>query len=152
MRDENVEQAINEANETLHRPTEVDYLIVADRAEVANGKLYMMGGGWDRIQPPQFPFSLMLGIAVGLRVPYHETEDAHRLRVVLDRDGQKLFEFDAEVQTGRPPGMRGRDTLVPMAFNFPITIAQGGDCVLSASVDGRPPRRHSIRIAQQGTL
>lgn len=54
---------------TINQRTDVSYLIVADRADVVNGKLYMMAGGWDRIQPASFPFTLMLGIAVGIRVP-----------------------------------------------------------------------------------
>ena len=30
------------------KPT-IDFLLIADRAEVVSGKLYMMGGAWDHI-------------------------------------------------------------------------------------------------------
>ncbi len=143
---------IDEAiNATLNRKTEIDYLIVADRADVMGGKLYLMGGGFDRIQPPDFPLSLMLGIAVGVRVPYHETEDPHTVRETLERaDGDKLVEIEAELQTGRPPGMRGKDLPVPMAFNVPITVSEPGDYVLNAHVDGRERRRHQITASERG--
>ena len=31
---------------------EVDWLILADSAQVTGGKLYMLGGGWDRLTVP----------------------------------------------------------------------------------------------------
>ena len=34
---------------TLPEQVEVDFLQLADRAEVLEGKLYMMGGAWDRL-------------------------------------------------------------------------------------------------------
>ena len=59
-----LEGALEAAEATLTRVPEIDYLLVADRAEVVNGKLYLMGGSWDRIQPQQFPHRMMLGIAI----------------------------------------------------------------------------------------
>ncbi len=148
LRVDRIDEAINA---TINRKTDIDYLIVADRADVMGGKLYLMGGGFDRIQPPEFPLNLMLGIAVGIRVPYQETEDPHKIRVTLERaDGDKLVEIEAELQTGRPPGMRGKDLPVPMAFNVPITVAEPGEYVLTAHVDGRELRRHQITASRRG--
>jgi hypothetical protein len=138
--------AVDQATNAIRERTGIDYLLVADRAEVVNGKLYMMGGGWERLQPAEFPLTMTLGIAVGVRVVYAEAEDVHRVRVVLERsDGPEIFQIEAELTTGRPPGGRGRDLLVPMAFNIPLTIPEPGDLALTASVDGHQPRRHSIR-------
>jgi hypothetical protein len=134
----------------LNRHTEIDYLLVADRAEVVNGKLYLMGGSFDRLQPPRFPFQLMLGVAVGIRVPLSETDDTHKLHVELMRgDDERLLEMKAEVQTGRPPGSGGMDLLVPMAFNGPVRIPGPGTLTLKASVDDREPRRHEIRVTKR---
>ena len=43
----------------LDKP-EVDFLVLADHAEVVGGKLYMMGGGWDirRIEDFSKPFNM----------------------------------------------------------------------------------------------
>jgi hypothetical protein len=38
------------------------------------------------------------------------------------------------------------DMLVPMAFNIPLAIPDEGQLVLRASVDGREPRRHEIKV------
>lgn len=148
-----LEGALEAAEATLSRKPEIDYLLVADRAEVVNGKLYLMGGSWDRIQPTKFPHRMMLGIALGVRIPFAHTDDQHKVSVQIHHDEQRLIGFEAKLTTGRPPGMAGMDMLVPMAFNIPLAIPGEGLIVLRASVDDRAPRRHEIkamlRVQQQ---
>jgi len=141
--------AVEAAEATLSRLPEVDYLLVADRAEVVNGKLYLMGGSWDRIQPPKFPHRMMLGIALGVRIPYAYTEDQHKVAIEIVHEDKRLVGFEAKLTTGRPPGMAGMDMLVPMAFNIPIAIPAEGQVVLRAAIDGRAPRRHEIKAMQR---
>jgi hypothetical protein len=140
-----LEGALEAAEATIARKPEVDYLLVADRAEVVNGKLYLMGGSWDRIQPQKFPHRMMLGISLGVRIPFAFTDEQHTVAIEIQHEGQRLIGFEAKLTTGRPPGMAGMDMLVPMAFNIPIAIPEEGTVVLRASVDGREPRRHEIR-------
>jgi hypothetical protein len=137
--------ALAAAEATLNRGPEVDYLLVADRAEVVNGKLYLMGGSWDRIQPQKFPHRMMLGIAVGVRIPFAYTDEQHTVAIEIQHEGERQVGFEAKLTTGRPPGMAGMDMLVPMAFNIPLAIPAEGTVVLRAGVDGREPRRHEIR-------
>ena len=141
--------AIEAAEATLSRKPEIDYLLVADRAEVVNGKLYLMGGSWDRIQPPKFPHRMMLGIALGVRIPFTHTDDQHKVSVELQHDEKRIVGFEAKLTTGRPPGMAGMDMLVPMAFNIPLAIPEEGQVTVRASVDEREPRRHEIRVSQR---
>jgi len=147
--DDDLSGAVEAAEATLARKPEIDYLLVADRAEVVNGKLYLMGGSWDRIQPPKFPHRMMLGIAVGVRIPFIHTDDQHEVSVELHHDETRLLGFKAKLTTGRPPGMAGMDMLVPMAFNIPVAIPEEGVIVLRAAVDDREPRRHEIRAMQR---
>jgi hypothetical protein len=144
-----LEGALEAAEATIARKPEVDYLLVADRAEVVNGKLYLMGGSWDRIQPQQFPHRMMLGIAVGVRIPFVFTEDQHTVAIEIQHEGERQVGFEAKLTTGRPPGMSGMDMLVPMAFNIPVAIPAEGTVVLRAAVDGHEPRRHEIRAIQR---
>jgi len=141
--------ALEAAEATLSRKPEIDYLLVADRAEVVNGKLYLMGGSWDRIQPPSFPHRMMLGIALGVRIPFAHTDDQHKVAIDLQLEDKRLLGFEAKLTTGRPPGMAGMDMLVPMAFNVPVAISSEGQLVLRASVDDRAPRRHEIKVTQR---
>ncbi len=142
-----LEGVLEAAEATLSRKPEVDYLLVADRAEVVNGKLYIMGGAWDRISPTAFPHRMIMGIALGVRIPFAYTDDQHTVAVELLQSEQRLVGFEAKLTTGRPPGMAGMDMLVPMAFNIPVAIPAEGQVVLRAAVDGRAPRRHEIRVS-----
>jgi hypothetical protein len=144
-----LEGVLEAAEATLARKPEVDYLLVADRAEVVNGKLYLMGGSWDRIQPPTFPHRMMLGIALGVRIPFAHTDDQHTVAIELVHADARLVGFEAKLTTGRPPGMAGMDMLVPLAFNIPIAIPDEGLVVLRAAVDGRTPRRHEIKVTRR---
>ena len=106
-----LEGALEAAEATLNRTPEVDYLLVADRAEVVNGKLYLMGGSWDRVQPQQFPHRMMLGIALGVRIPFAYTDDQHTVAIELLHGETRMIGFEAKLATGRPPGMAKPDAV-----------------------------------------
>ena len=144
-----LEGALEAAESALTRGPEVDYLLVADRAEVVNGKLYLMGGSWDRIQPQQFPHRMMLGIALGVRIPFAYTDDQHTVAIELFHGETRMIGFEAKLATGRPPGMAGMDMLVPMAFNIPIAIPDEGRVALKAVIDGSHGRRHDIKVIKR---
>ena len=137
---------------SINRRAEIDYLLLADHAAVVQGKLYLSGGGWDRVSPAEFPHQMMIGIAAGIRVPYTETDNAHSVGIRLESgsNAEALVEIQGELEVGRPPGSRGMDVLIPMAFNLPVTFSEPGDLVLIASVDGRESKRHQVRIVPRG--
>jgi hypothetical protein len=144
-----IDQAIED---TINRRTDIDYLLLADHAVVVQGKLYLAGGGWDRVAAPTLPHQMMVGIAAGIRVPYTETDSPHTVQIRLESssNGEALLEIQGELDVGRPPGSRGLDLLIPMAFNLPVKFEEAGDLVLIASVDGRERKRHQVRVGQQG--
>jgi hypothetical protein len=125
--------------------TTIDYLVTADYAEVVNGKLYLMGGGWDKFRPPSYPSTMRMGIAVGIRVPYLDANVPHHLTVVLrSADGEVAFKLEGQIETGRPPGSRGEPSLVPVAVNALIELAKPTSLELIADVDGQSVRRIPI--------
>ena len=104
---------------------EIEFLIIADAAEVVNNKLYMMGGGWNQWRSPAYPAPARLGIAVGLLVPWDETNEKHPVRLsILDADGRPIVpEIGAEVEVGRPAGITvGTKQRALLAINagFPV--------------------------------
>ena len=86
---------------------EVGFLLLADHSEAVNGKLYMVGGGWNVLRLPELPHEWGFHIALGLDVGWDETNTSHELLVsVHDPDGAELGEgLSAEFEAGRPPGM-----------------------------------------------
>ena len=60
-------------------------MLLADSAQVAEGKLYILGGGWSVIGPDPAPSA----VALKLEVDWHETERTHHWELFLeDADGQ----------------------------------------------------------------
>lgn len=126
--------------------TSIDFLLTADFAEVVQGKVYLMGAGWDKFAPPSFPAVMRIGLAAGIRVPYLESNVPHHLSVTLrSGDGEDLFKIEGDLETGRPPGSRGESVLVPLAVNAQVNVPAPQLMELVAEVDGRSKRRISIR-------
>ncbi|HEX4690198.1 MAG TPA: hypothetical protein VH276_05870 [Solirubrobacteraceae bacterium] len=103
-------------------------LLLADSAQVADGKLYLLGGGWNITGPQPTPFAL----AMLIEVPWDRANEEHQLRVeCLDADGalvlvsqsdegEQPLAFEARFEIGRPPGIkRGAPLNVPLAINLP---------------------------------
>ena len=92
----------------------LDYLLVADGAQVVGGKLYLLGGGWDRLTvprlpgPPAMPFS----VALGVNVPWSLTNRKMSFSIdIHDADGGHVgLLVGGEFEVGRPqafaPGPR----------------------------------------------
>jgi hypothetical protein len=122
-----------------------DYLLVADGAQVVGGKLYVLGGGWDRIQFPSYPQSLQAALAFGVRVPWRETNRRHKFVIRgTTADGDKqLFEVQGEFETGRPPGMpRGMAQLFQAAVSMPtLQVPEAGHYTIEATIDDGKARR-----------
>ncbi len=130
----------------LIEETTIDFLLTADFAEVVQGKVYIMGAGWDKFAPPAYPAVMRIGLAAGIRVPYLESNVPHHLSVTLrSGDGEDLFRIDGDLETGRPPGSRGESILVPLAVNAQVNVSGPQLMELVAEVDGRATKRMSIR-------
>jgi hypothetical protein len=96
---------------------------LADAAIVANGKLYVQGGGWDTIFCPTFPSTHpSMAIALIFRVEYSEAPANIPLLIeLLDEDERARPEFRAEgiMGVGHPPGLKhGSPILVPQAITI----------------------------------
>ncbi|HZS92773.1 MAG TPA: hypothetical protein VFE42_35455 [Chloroflexota bacterium] len=104
---------------------EFDFVIMADRAEMVGGKLYMMGGAWDGIIMRQVGDVSMFSVAVGVGVPWAATNMQHTLTLrIVDADANELARAQVEFTTGRPPqlavGTRQRAAwALPMVVAFP---------------------------------
>lgn len=110
---------------------------LADSVVVADGKLFVQGGGWNVINTQALPTRHpRIGIGILVRVPYTATNQAHKFELrIEDADGElhplgeappgvetedgKIRRIEGEFNMGRPPGLvPGEEQLVPMAINM----------------------------------
>ncbi len=132
---------------------QIDYLILADWAEVINGKIYVQGGGWTTITAREpVPVSRTIAIAVSPRVEWHETNTPHDLVIrILREEGQaELARIDARFEVGRSAGLpQGSSQPHPMAVNLPLTFERAGEYEVRASIDGEEVTTLSFRIDEK---
>jgi len=119
---------------------ELDFLLVADRAEAVNGKLYLLGGAWDRITLPQFPGQANFDVALGVMVGYTETNERHEFGLTLEDDDNQvvLGPVSGQLELGRPPGLKPAQAqrfIVAVRGPFPLPAAGCYHWVLA--LDGR---------------
>jgi hypothetical protein len=118
---------------------EVDFLLLADRAEAINGKLYMLGGAWERIGVVDFSQPLSISVAIGILVPWSATNQNHTMALeIRDADGKPIpFKVEATFVTGRPPFLSGETQRMLMAIpSTSVTLPGPGSYVLAASIGG----------------
>jgi hypothetical protein len=112
-------------------------MLLADYAQVADGKLTVVGGGWSLTGPEMVPF----GIALLIQVPWDRANQRHVMRLELvDADGQPVivetdeegehplvFFDDLAFEVGRPPGLKPGTYLdFPVAVNSaPLPLEPG---------------------------
>jgi hypothetical protein len=121
-------------------------MLLADFAQVADGKLTIVGGGWSLTGPEPVPFS----IALLVQVPWDRANERHRMRLeLLDADGapvlvdtddgeEPVVVFDdAPFEVGRPAGLKpGTDLDFLIALNSaPIPLGPGR-YVWKLTIDG----------------
>jgi hypothetical protein len=93
----------------------LDWMMLANYAEVNNGLLYVAGGSWDTTTihaplPPAAPegsVAVLQGFLV-VRVLFHatETERAHSFAItVIDEDGGDVAKIEGEAHVARVPGL-----------------------------------------------
>lgn len=120
-------------------------MLLADSAQVADGKLYILGGGWSVTGPEPVPCA----VAIKVGVDWHEFNVNHHWELFLeDADGQLVrfetpegtqsIEVRGDFSATEPQGVPvGTPVDVPIAVNFgPIPLAPSARFTWRLVIDG----------------
>jgi hypothetical protein len=133
------------------RDPEIEWIILADSAEALGGKLYMLGGAWDRINVRTgFPFDHHMTVSVSVLVPWHRTNEKHVLSLQLtDEDGAAMMpKIDAEFEVGRPSGaVHGQSLRSLVVFNIAgLKLPRPGTYSIAGLIDGEERNTTSFHV------
>jgi len=126
--------------ENLHPPDVGVTMLLADAAQVADGKLFVLGGGLTAVGPRPQP----VAIALLLSVPWDRANISYRWSLeLLDEDGHPVPDADDPVavwgrfEAGRPTGSKpGSPLSVPLAINFTtLPVTPGSSYVWRLQID-----------------
>ena len=137
---------MNEIDRILNASTTIEWLILADAAEVVGGKLYLLGGGWDRLTVHSQPAKKNLAVALALRVPWRDTNRQHAFQIdMTDEDGAQIVSVNGVSEVGRPDGLPpGQPQLVQLVVNFNVTFERLATYIITARVNDSEER--SVRF------
>jgi hypothetical protein len=117
-----------------------------------SGKLYILGGQWDRLMVPNFPAQHpTMAVVLVIKVEYSEALDSHQLDIELTLDGQPMgVRASAQMVTGHAPGQaRGAPSFVPLALAFNnLVFETAGRYEWVITVDENELGRLPIEVAQ----
>ena len=124
-------------------------MILADSAQVVGNKLYLLGGGWDRLTVNRdFPVNQHCAIAVAIKIPWNETNLKHVFEVeVMSEDPateepKSLAKINGQFEVGRPAGIpAGQDQRIQMAIDMGLRLDNPGTKTVIARIDGEEMRR-----------
>jgi hypothetical protein len=128
---------------------DVEWLILADAAEVVNNKLYLIGGGWQALTVNvPFPVRHPCALAAAFRVRWDETDRQHDVELeVVDREGRGLATVSGQIEVGRPAGVPVGDAQrVQMAINLTLPLAWPGTYGVIARIGGHEVRRVEFEV------
>jgi hypothetical protein len=114
------DHSVRRPRDTLYY-MELTTAMLADGAHSVGGKLYVLGGQWDRLFVASFPTQHpALALVLVLRVEYTEALTRVHLKIELTLDGQSCdVGAEARFETGHAPGtVQGAPTFVPIAVPF----------------------------------
>ncbi len=138
----------------LGQRVRAECFLLCDAAQVHDGKLFVLGAGWDRLVVPQFPSEHRFFVAIKLAVPAGEAYRPIEMRVdVRDEEGTAAGGLipTTQVEVARPLGYGAHEDLPCMfAFEARLNIGRPERLTFSLLVDGEPVARTSLRITRPG--
>jgi hypothetical protein len=128
-------------------------MLLCDAAQVVDGKLYILGGGWSLAGPGPFPMAL----AIKMDLEWHESDRPHHWELSLsDEDGHEVvlptpegdqpMRIGGELQVNRPPDLAPGATLdAVLAIGFtPMPLPGGRRYTWRLAVDGEVSEDRTI--------
>src|SRR5688572_26455366 len=96
---------------------DLDFAFLADAADMASSKLYVMGGAFDTVYVPSFPATHpVLAVVMRLLFGPLDLDRKHKLDVVLlDADGKNLATAQSELIVSKSPDL-------PAGWKQPFTL------------------------------
>jgi len=120
-------------------------MLLCDAAVVAEGKLYILGGGWSVTGPDPTPSAIAIKVDVG----WHEVDAVHHWELYLeDADGQPVMidtpegqqpiEVRGDFQVARPTSVpEGTPIDLPLVVGLgPLRLAPGSRFTWRLAIDG----------------
>ena len=127
----------------------LDFLMLADRAEFLNGKLYMMGGLYDRVEVKDLNNPPVINIVVGIVIPWALANQEHSVVLRVETEDGELLgkEIIGRVTVARPlNALPGQVFKAVMALNIRTKFPSYGAYRISAIGPGGDAKSTALYV------
>ncbi len=132
---------------------EVDFVFLADAAEVTQGKLYVMGGAFDTIWASNIPVAHpRLSLVMRLLFTPAEIGRKHRVEInLMDEDGRRMASVGGDLEIGQNPNLpKGWRQGFLTVLNFAaLKFEKFGDYGFEVVVNNSSLKNVPLRVAQR---
>jgi hypothetical protein len=117
---------------------EIEFVLLGDFAQAVNGKLTVVGAGWNIWNAPEYPSVVPFGLGIGILVPWTETNRQHAFSFVIKgSEGPDLATGDGNFEVGRQPGIpAGMTQRVVIGVSGQVRIEGAGTYEIHVSCAG----------------
>jgi hypothetical protein len=130
-------------------------MLLCDYAEALNGKLYVMGAGWNILYAVDEPVTT--AVAALVEVPWDETNRRHAFTVELvTGDGESVeveghvVVANGEFEVGRPPGVKpGMSFNTPFVWTFNGLVLPAGTYEWRMTVNEELAARRAFAVTER---
>lgn len=116
----------------------INFVMLADAAQVANGKLFIMGGDWNIYRSGNYPLNVQVALAFSVSFGPNEIGIKYPMKIVfVDEGGIPIIpEMQGQVEIGPPPEdqPKGMSPKLPFAINLGLQIPRPGKYEVKVTV------------------
>jgi hypothetical protein len=151
------EETMSDIRDLIPAEIRAECFMVCDGAQECNGKLYILGGGWDVIFGQSFPLTYsQFAFAIRLSLPWTEANRPHPFEIqILEEDQQQNIlphPLRGEINVGRPPmTIPGQDLPVALSITMGgLVFPNPGTYVVRLTIDDREKAMLKLHVRKVG--
>lgn len=137
---------------TKHGPPSqirAECFMLCDVARLEHGKLYVLGGGWDRIMPDRLPMPYGFQVAIKLAVPREATTRPIDIRLgIVDELGRDIDASPSglSIELEKPTPESPAEVPIMIPLGMEVTLVLPGSYRLALTVNGEPIAHTRFRV------
>jgi len=115
----------------------IEFLILADSAQVVGGKLFMLGGAWNLHRSGNYPSQFQFSIALSIMVPWDEAGVRHPFTLTIADDAgvPVIPQIQGQFEVGKSDQILNDDTTqrALVSVNITMAVPHPGRYIVSAT-------------------
>jgi len=113
----------------------IEFLILADAAQVVGGKLFMLGGAWNLHRSGNYPSQFQFSVALSILVPWNEAGIRHPFTLTIADDAgvPVIPQIQGQFEVGKEQIPEGTTQRALVSVNIAMAVPHPGRYIVSST-------------------